>query len=184
MINPEGEPRFYLALHGPDGETMSTVPIADRLSEHPDGIDLAVINGLAANLRRWHGLDESAPVRVHMRPEAPNPIRAFGDGRITFDTAQRRAVADGMILDLTPKGITLLDTLTAKPDTYLKYNEIAQSVYGDAIHREIGLRVLVSKVRRELGMVDPDLKWAIGMQRYFGYAVLTTLQHAQAKRAM
>ena len=134
----------------------SSVPVIVLTVRSDEREKVAVLDAGANDyVNKPFGIEElMARVRAFLRNavQTAGPARAYDDGRLKIDLAQREVFLQGELVPLTRKEFMLLALLSQQPGRLMTQTQLLREMWGPT-HEEDAhyLRVLVGKLRQKLG---------------------------------
>ena len=134
----------------------SSVPVIVLTVRSDEREKVAVLDAGANDyVNKPFGIEElMARVRAFLRNavKTAGPARAYDDGRLKIDLAQREVHLQGELVPLTRKEFMLLALLSQQPGRLMTQTQLLREMWGPT-HEEDAhyLRVLVGKLRQKLG---------------------------------
>ncbi len=107
----------------------------------------------------------------HLRhkPASPQPKLPESVGAFTFDHDHGRVYRDEAEVPLTPKEYKLLLNLAMKPGEFITAQELYEKTYGmKPLNDMHPLHVLVSRLRKNLGLIQSDKRAGIDIEQQRG----------------
>ena len=134
----------------------SSVPVIVLTVRSDEREKVAVLDAGANDyVNKPFGIEElMARVRAFLRNavQTAGPARAYDDGHLKIDLAQREVYLQGELVPLTRKEFMLLALLSQQPGRLMTQTQLLREMWGPT-HEEDAhyLRVLVGKLRHKLG---------------------------------